>query len=62
MRHAESGRRKPQSALMGLAGGVRRLTANIRLNTYRGIAPNFRCPYGTACVTGPNGSLSQREL
>ena len=36
------------------AGMGQRAIPTIPLNTYRGIAPNFRCRYGTGCGVWPN--------
>jgi len=36
------------------AGMAQRATPTIPLNTYRGIAPSFRYPYGTCCGDWPN--------
>jgi hypothetical protein len=44
------------------AGMAQRAIPAIPLNTYRGIAPSFRCPCGAACGDCPTWPLSQREL
>ncbi len=36
------------------AGMAQRAIPTIPLNTYRGVAPNFRCRYGTCCGDWPN--------
>ena len=36
------------------AGMAQRAIPTIPLNSYRGIAPNFRCPCGTSCGDWPN--------
>src|SRR6267378_3335041 len=36
------------------AGMAQRAIPTIPLNTYRGIAPILRCPYGTVCGVWPN--------
>jgi hypothetical protein len=35
------------------AGVAQRAIPAIPLNAYRGVAPNFRCPYGTFCGDWP---------
>src|SRR5260370_9731476 len=44
------------------AGMAQRTMPTIRLNTYRGIAPNFRCPCGTFCGGCPNRALEPEGL
>ena len=39
------------------AGMAQRAIPTIPLNTYRGIAPNLRCPYGPCCADWPNRAV-----